>query len=212
LLDLTGNSTIDVSNVSFDSNAQMYFDGIGNRIDLSNFYTSDYFTENQDWTISTIINVVSNITSGNGRGGVFNNQRYKTEPDPGGFGLSIFSDNFSVSMAHDDGLGNTTSNEVLSSMPINYGNLECITYTYNSITSTITGYRNGVEEVFSSNAIYNWSPRGIGLPTRIGTNTQGGWGGYFNMEIPIIKVYNRALTPDEIKQNYNAYKNRFNLS
>lgn len=30
--------------------------------------------------------------------------------------------------------------------------------------------------------------------------------------IPIAKIYNRALTPEEIKRNYNSYKSRFNLS
>ena len=29
--------------------------------------------------------------------------------------------------------------------------------------------------------------------------------------IPIAKVYSKALSADEVTQNYNAYKNRFNL-
>ena len=29
--------------------------------------------------------------------------------------------------------------------------------------------------------------------------------------IPITKVYSKALTADEVMQNYKAYKNRFNL-
>ena len=29
--------------------------------------------------------------------------------------------------------------------------------------------------------------------------------------IPIVKVYSKALTADEVMQNYKAYKNRFNL-
>jgi hypothetical protein len=33
----------------------------------------------------------------------------------------------------------------------------------------------------------------------------------WNGEIPVMKMYNRALTPQEVKQNYNAYKNRFNI-
>ncbi|MDA8940733.1 LamG domain-containing protein [bacterium] len=34
---------------------------------------------------------------------------------------------------------------------------------------------------------------------------------YFNGEVYVGKVYGRALTPDEIRKNYKAYKNRFNL-
>ena len=33
----------------------------------------------------------------------------------------------------------------------------------------------------------------------------------FTGEIPITKIYNRGLTSQEVQQNYNAYKNRFNL-
>ena len=31
----------------------------------------------------------------------------------------------------------------------------------------------------------------------------------FKGKIPIVRVYNRALSTEEIKQNYNATKNRF---
>ena len=34
---------------------------------------------------------------------------------------------------------------------------------------------------------------------------------YFNGQIAQVYTYNRALSADEIQQNYNAYKNRFNL-
>ena len=41
-----------------------------------------------------------------------------------------------------------------------------------------------------------------------------GWGNgseYTGGDIPIVKVYNKALTATEVKQNYNAYKNRFDI-
>ena len=34
----------------------------------------------------------------------------------------------------------------------------------------------------------------------------------FNGQLPITKIYNRALTAQEVKQNYLHYKTRFNLS
>jgi hypothetical protein len=40
-----------------------------------------------------------------------------------------------------------------------------------------------------------------------GTSVYSGW--YFNGEISNTKVYNRALTPSEVLQNYNALKNRY---
>lgn len=39
-----------------------------------------------------------------------------------------------------------------------------------------------------------------------------GSGYYPNMELPIFRIYNRALTAQEVKQNYQQYKTRFNLS
>lgn len=42
-----------------------------------------------------------------------------------------------------------------------------------------------------------------------GSSVYSGW--YFNGEISNAKVYNRALTPSEVFQNYNATKSRFGL-
>lgn len=35
---------------------------------------------------------------------------------------------------------------------------------------------------------------------------------YFQGYIPVVKIYNRALTAAEVRQNYQQYKTRFNLS
>ena len=34
---------------------------------------------------------------------------------------------------------------------------------------------------------------------------------YWPGDIPVFKVYDRALSATEVKQNYNAYKNRFDI-
>ena len=34
---------------------------------------------------------------------------------------------------------------------------------------------------------------------------------FFDGELPILKVHNQVLSANEVKQNYNAYKNRFGL-
>jgi hypothetical protein len=39
-----------------------------------------------------------------------------------------------------------------------------------------------------------------------------GSGGFFSGNLPIVNIYNTALSADQIKQNYNKYKSRFNLS
>jgi hypothetical protein len=35
---------------------------------------------------------------------------------------------------------------------------------------------------------------------------------YFIGTLPIFKIYNTALTADQVQQNYRQYKSRFNLS
>jgi hypothetical protein len=72
-------------------------------------------------------------------------------------------------------------------------------------------YTNGVLETSTTNTqggvtaqnTHNWS---------IGT-VPGGWQSvtYSDADIPIFKVYNRILSDSEVKQNYNAYKNRFDI-
>ena len=67
-------------------------------------------------------------------------------------------------------------------------------------------YIDGILEVTSSFSTNFNSIRNLyvgGLPN-------SGWG-YFEGSISNVKIYNRALSSQEILQNYNALKGRFNL-
>jgi len=174
------------------------------------FYTSTYYTENQSWTIDLSINILSSQSAGNTRGGVVVNQLYQTETNPGGFGLNIISQNYCINLTSGS-TGAALSQEVLVQTPINYNRNERITALFNSSTSTVQIYRNGILANSSTSVNYKWSPRSVGLAQRIGTSTQGGWGFYFPMKLYNICLYNRALSQQEIIQNYNATKARFGL-
>ena len=50
------------------------------------------------------------------------------------------------------------------------------------------------------------------MPSSAGPNTAGESNLYYQGQIPIVKIYNQALSTTEIKQNYQAYKTRFNLA
>jgi hypothetical protein len=68
--------------------------------------------------------------------------------------------------------------------------------------STARSYRNGVASYTKSYTSYTLS----------GQINIGGRSGYrWNGEIPLVKIYDRALSASEVKQNYNALKNRFNI-
>ena len=48
-------------------------------------------------------------------------------------------------------------------------------------------------------------------PIYLGKADGGGINGFYNGNISNLKLYSRALTDAEIKQNYNAHKGRFGL-
>ena len=79
-----------------------------------------------------------------------------------------------------------------------------VSYTNNKIyinsslqsLSQISGTENATNRIFNS-------------PLIIGNRSGGSYG--TPMSCPIVRVYNRALTQDEITQSYNSFKGRFGL-
>ena len=73
-------------------------------------------------------------------------------------------------------------------------------------------YVNGVAEG-GDHVGNSWTASYSSLKTRyIGRyEYAGGYSRYFNGEIPVVKFYKDALSSEEIKQNYNSYKKRFNI-
>jgi len=213
LIDLKRTTDIDLSNVSFNSNAQMIFDGTDDRIELGDqFDIADYFIDNQSFTIEAVVNLLNTDTNSNG--GIFSNQKYQSQTDAPGFGLCIRRANntlyYCMNIVEVDN-SIQTSYEALAQVAANIGNLEHVTYVYDNNTSTIYAYINGELANSQTNSNFNWSLPTDTTRTKIGTSTQGGWGYYHEMNLPVVKCYNKALTSAEVQQNYNAYKNRFNL-
>jgi len=106
---------------------------------------------------------------------------------------------------------------------INYGarstsNFYSSEFSYNDWTHVVLSrksaspecatYLNGVLDVTSTANLNILSPSD-------GTVNIGGGGGrvsgYFDGLMGPVRVYNKALVADEVFQNYNAHKNRFNL-
>jgi hypothetical protein len=97
-----------------------------------------------------------------------------------------------------------------TNIPINLNQIYHVVSTYNGSIMRI--YINGVE-----------SGTGLSTSGNIETNTQqltigvryihrgGGTDSFFSGNIYSNKIYNRALSPDEVLQNYNATKTRFGL-
>lgn len=81
-----------------------------------------------------------------------------------------------------------------------------VTATRNGSLSVL--YMNGMANVSSS---YSFTQNDLGQQLYIGNLTIPNAGRYFQGSFSIVRLYNRALTTNEVLQNYNATKTRFGL-
>jgi hypothetical protein len=183
LIDLKRTNNIDVSNMSFDSTSQPVFDGTDDILNTGLFSGRNPSTEH--FTIEAIVK--SDTTSGNhmwvDATGNGSNQRFYCAHASTGSStpLGIQNSGWSHSIPQDT-------------------NYHHYVITMNGSTAQL--YNNGVAHSNKSYTSYTLS----------GQINVGGRNGYrWNGEIPVFKIYDRVLTTAEITQNYNAYKNRFNI-
>ena len=85
----------------------------------------------------------------------------------------------------------------------NTSNVICVTLSGRNISTYVNGNLSAFSTI-SFDVIKSASK------IRIGNGVQGGWGAS-NIIVFNSKIYNRALSPQEVLQNYNAQKSRFNL-
>ena len=116
-----------------------------------------------------------------------------------GTSLDAYLDGTSYNIyMHGGAVGTTT--------PVTQNAWNYVVVTYSQ--GTIQIYINGIPGTMSGTTTgYNITNSGtmyLGCYTDLGYNLYG--------EISIFKTYNRALTAQEVKQNYQQYKTRFNLS
>ena len=198
LLDLKGDSTIDLTNVSFDSNAQMTFDGTG---DYATIPHNTVMRDTDSLTVETVFQVYSQFGYYGGiigKGTSDANEEYFLGIHPSG--NKIYFD-----------VGQGSGPYINATQTINSNQYYHVVAMHERAggTSTCSIYVNGE---FVSNTT-------SGATNSVNTNTTditigSRWsdGSYsLNGDIPFIKMYNRALTTSEIKANYNAIKGRFNI-
>ena len=198
LLPIAGNSTINLSNVSFDANAQLAFDGTNDYSEILNFTNKPTASA---ISCEVIIKPTRpSVGTGTIRGGAISatNSMY--------IGIIDSVDGGNTCAMH---WANQTSNSRLYNW-----NGQIPNNAYSHLVGTYDGttaraYVNGVQ-------IDSWAQTGT-IPDA--TYYIGTYGGTivdgihnFNGYIPVAKIYNRALTQEEVQQSYNKYKTRFNLS
>jgi hypothetical protein len=192
LLPIVDNSTIDLTNISFDSNAQIYFDG-----------TNDYIPLPPSIIPTTAITVELIYRN--------DNSGASTSILAGGAGqqdLNIHLPWSDTNVYWDAGrpfnrIYKATTNAERTG-------IHHWVFTKDSTTGIMSIYLDGnlwkTEGGLTSTIPLLWS-------VSLGCYDAGGGRNYFTTGIlPVAKIYNRALSSSEIQQNYQKYKTRFNLS
>ena len=188
LKDLTAKSTIDISTVSFDSNAQMTFDGTDDEINtgittqLTDFSCEVVFKNNNSEAWGRLVD--KSYTDG------FFISAYFATSGIGYVGAGIIE----PSPPHGQALQYDTSKY----------NYFVVTRSGTTHTIYLNGSTNSLSKTGSSTAL---STAEMAIGAYSGTyNSQR-----FTGEIPVVKLYNRALTTNEVARNFNAIKSRFNI-
>ena len=182
LLDLTRTSAIDLSNVTFDSGSQMSFDGSDDRINTDLFAGRNPSTD--PFTIEAIVK--SDTTSGN---------RMWIDATNNGSNQRLYCAHAATGTATPLGI---QSSGWASSVPHDTDYHHYVIVMDGSVARL---YNNG--EAHSTKNYTSYQIQAFNI---------GGRGSYRWLgEIPIFKIYDRALTQDEVSLNYNAFKDRFGL-
>jgi hypothetical protein len=195
LIDQTRRSTVDVTNASYDNNGRVTFDGTNDYVSISPVPLTSgqaiYSIEAVFRTTTTKTQVIWEQNSA----GVTQHQRacmILLSSGVGGF--------------------NGQSNDFHSSVPysINTWYHWVITVDENAGSNQIKIYVNGslyTQGNTSAGASnLNVGTHGSAIGYKLNANDE-----YFAGQIPVVRIYNRLLQPDEISLNFSGYKRRFNI-
>tara|TARA_S200002703_G_scaffold150261_1_gene148492 strand:+ start:2176 stop:3498 length:1323 start_codon:yes stop_codon:yes gene_type:complete len=206
LIDLTRTTNIDVSNVSFDSNAQMTFDG------TDDYSVIPYASTDLDGDAIFSVEAVIKRTGTMSNGGIWGIGE-GTQAGINGYVFASSPNKISID------LWGTATFHTGVDYPLNkHVHVTWVKTTTGFSTSTIVIYVNGVAYTGSDLTVMrgtshtpnlNTSTTGKGIVIgRVGATTNSY---YAQGEVPILKVYNKVLTTAEVRQNFNATKDRFGL-
>lgn len=175
----------DLSNMSFDSDANFTFDGTDDTISVgnsSNLNIQDTMTVSS-WVKPNSVSGWNGIFGGSISGFVHFQLYY------GGVNVYVYGPNAAYSNPDSISLGTN----VWTNVGFTFGNNELKVYVNGELAPTIvTG--NGASISSNTDVRIGWSYNNTRL---------------FNGSIPMIQVYNRELSSLEMKSNYNAMKRRF---
>lgn len=194
LIPLVGTNTVNLTYASFNSNAQITFDGTNNYIPVTNT-AAIVPTSNTSWEF------ILKPTSTSGYRAIFQKSNYGNST---GF-IALFMNPSSLAFR----LNASDVAESTRSIDHNFtGNI-----TLNAYTHIVLTYNGTIFTLYINGVPTNTGAWAYGLGTNQGDMYIGNfWAGYWPGEIPIAKQYNTTLSTTQVVQNYQAYKTRFNLA
>jgi|TARA_R110002153_G_scaffold106_2_gene704 hypothetical protein len=181
LIDLKRTNDIDISNISFNSTGQPTLDGSDDEIDIT------FPTLSSDFGSIEVVVARKDTTTNSfifGAVGGSTNRYYVRHAG---------------TTSYDACRGNPLANASFGVMT--QDKLYHLVMTWD--LNTVYAYTNGV---FSASSSYTNPGTDI-----TGGNIGKGSGNHVMADLPVFKVYGKTLSATEIKQNYNAYKKRFDL-
>jgi hypothetical protein len=198
LIDLTRTYNIDLSNVSFDSNAQMTFDGSDDYIDLPNNLATT-LNGNPEASINMWIKL-NNQSNGVANTGLIQLSNYNSSNG----NLYFYGNGYTYL----DIFRTSRVEKVFANNTVTATDWHMLTITTTPGPAGWKCYINGIQKIDTTGqdtVSVNSSIQG-GLT--LGRNNSSR---YTNGNIAVCAIYNRALTAQEVQQNYRAYKNRFDI-
>ena len=198
LVDVTNQNTITASSLTYASDGTFTIAGASNYISITN---SSNLRPSIELTIEYIIKgpTPGSWTPILGYGnGDYINGNYLVWVESGGTLNSLCRINNSGVTEYRQYPGYSISNTDFQHM--------CFTM---KIGDVIRSYRNGVDTntptSLPSGGTFYYG--GTSSPYQIG----GSGGSWLNATVPLVRIYNRALTSNEVLQNFNALKGKYNL-
>ena len=190
LIDLTNNNTITATSLTYASDGTFSFDGTSNYV---------VFPENSALNTQTPtveVWVKTNATTQSGF--LFEKGNVNTQ-------YALFQEGANITWRHTTNVGSLTAP---TASYMNTSQYAQVVGTYTSGDRRI--YVNGAQ-VASDAMVYTLPTNANGCSIGVYGGFNGTRGYYYNGSIASVKVYNRALSASEVKQNFNALRGRYGI-
>lgn len=190
LIDLKRTRSINISGASFDSTGQPVFDGTDDVMSLG----TNFNLNNKSFSVESIIKWDGGSTD----------TFFSYIDSAGGTQKNIHWRIYTSGQLRFDFYSNSINSSAGSIVADEYVHLVT---TYNFGSDSCICYKNGEVLMAGSSGPFLGNDANSTAYVGAWATTQR-----FGGEIPILKIYNSALSASEIKQNFRAYRRRFNLS